>query len=68
MITMETKNGELGKMGIAGTCSKIATQTAPLPANFAQNSDDFHLTLIGKLIENNESLMRNEVTDTYINR
>ena len=28
----------------------------------------FHLKIIGKMIENNESLLRNEVADNYINK
>jgi hypothetical protein len=28
----------------------------------------FHLRIIGKMIENNESLLRNEVADNYINK
>jgi hypothetical protein len=28
----------------------------------------FHLKVIGKMIENNESILRNEVADNYINK
>lgn len=68
MITMDTQTEGLGQMTMAGSCAKTAEQSVNLPADFHQNGDAFHIRVIGKMIENNESLLRNEVTDNYINR
>jgi hypothetical protein len=68
MITMETNMPLLGKMTVAGSCAKTANQTVTLPADFATNSDAHHLRVIGKIIENNEGILRTEVTDNYINK
>ncbi len=70
MITMEAETGDLGKMTIAGSCAKTADQSVQLPADFGTkvDADMFHLKVIGKMIENNESILRNEVADNYINK
>jgi hypothetical protein len=68
MITLDTKTESLGQMTMAGSCAKTAEQSVNLPADFQQNTDAFHIKVIGKMIENNETLLRNEVTDNYINR
>lgn len=68
MITMETNMEVLGKMTVAGSCAKTSNQTVTLPADFATNSDAHHLRVIGKMIENNEGILRTEVTDNYINK
>jgi predicted metal-binding protein len=68
MITMETNDAVLGKMSIAGSCAKSSEQTVACPADFSTNSDMFHIKIIGKMIEANETILRQEVTDTYINR
>jgi hypothetical protein len=68
MITLDTKTDTLGQMTMAGSCAKTAEQSVNLPADFQQNTDAFHIRVIGKMIENNESALRSEVTDSYINR
>jgi len=41
-----------------------------LPPDFGTkvDADMFRIKIIGKMIENNESLLRNEVADNYINK
>jgi len=41
-----------------------------LPPDFGTkvDADMFHIKIIGKMIEKNESLSRNEVADNYINK
>ncbi len=68
MITMETNMDVLGKMTVAGSCSKTTSQTVALPADFATNSDAHHLRVVGKMIENHEGQLRTEVADNYINK
>jgi len=70
MITMEAETGDLGKMTIAGSCAKTADHSVQLPSDFGTkvDADMFHLKVIGKMIENNESILRNEVADNYINK
>lgn len=70
MITMEAETGDLGKMTIAGSCAKTADQSVQLPADFGTkvDADQFHLKVIGKMIEHNEGILRNEVSENYINK
>lgn len=55
MITMEASTEDLGKMTLAGSCAKNAEQTVNLSADFGTNSDAFHVRVVGKMIETNES-------------
>lgn len=32
------------------------------------DGDHFHLKTVGKIIENNESMLRNDVVENYINK
>ena len=68
MITMEAATPDLGKMTMAGSCAKNVEKSVALPADFATNSDLFHIRNIGKMIEDSESLLRTEITDNYINK
>jgi len=68
MITMEAETNPLGKMTIAGSCAKTAKAEVSLPSDFAKDPDQFHLRTVGKMIEANESVLRNEVTENYTNK
>jgi len=70
MITMEAETGKLGKMSIAKSCARTSDHSVQLPPDFGTkvDADMFHIKIIGKMIENNESLLRNEVADNYINK
>ena len=46
-------------------------ETVTLPKDFGSrncDSDHFHLKTVGKIIENNESMLRNDVVEGYINK
>jgi len=68
-LEMEQANG-VGSMQIHGSSSKQALEYATLPENFkpGEDADLFHLERIGKLIESNEDLLRQNVQDSYVNK
>ena len=69
-LEMEQPNG-VGSMQIHGSSSKQALEYVTLPENFGASRDDpdlFHLERIGKLIESNEEILRQNVQDSYINK
>lgn len=68
LLTVEAEQEALGKMTIAGSSSKTANSEAPVNADFAQNADMVHIRYIGKLIEHNEGLLRDEVADQYLTK
>lgn len=68
MITMDSSFEDIGQMSLAGSCAKTAEQSVNLPSDFGTNPDSFHIRIIGKMVESNESLLRTEVTDNYINK
>lgn len=66
MITLDASNQLLGKMGINGSCAK----TAKAEVAFAGEKDphQFHLRNLGRMIEDNEDKLRNDVTESYISK
>lgn len=68
MITMDSQYEDLGNLNLAGSCAKNAEKTVPLPSDFSEKSDMFHIRNIGRMIEENENALRNEISDNYINK
>ena len=68
MVTIDAEQETLGKMNIAGASSKTAKSEAPVNAEFNSNADMVHIRYIGKLIEHNEGLLRDEVTEHYLTK
>ena len=70
MVTVEAESNNLGKMDIAGSSAKSTTETHTLPDDFGvgRDLDGFHLSVIGKMLEQNEDQLRITVQDNYINK
>ena len=58
------------QMAITGNCSKFAIQNVQLPSNLSKEADPdmFHLRTIGKMIEANETQLRSDTLETYVNK
>ena len=72
MISLEmTRPSGVGELQIHGSSSKSATEEVALPSDFASGTDAanmFHIERIGRLIEQNEDLLRTTVQDNYVNK
>jgi capping protein (actin filament) muscle Z-line, beta len=69
MITIEAVNPLVGNFAISGSCAKTTEQTVNMPAAGGKvDLDHFHIKTIGKIIENNEGELRNDVVENYINK
>lgn len=68
MISLETKTEAVGKMTIAGAGSKTAKTEVACDAAFNRDTDAAHIRTLGKMIENNEDLLRAEVGDIYCSK
>lgn len=70
MITIEAVSATVGNFTISGSCVKTTDETVNLPADFGGkvDSDHFHIKTVGKIIEANESMLRNDVVENYINK
>jgi len=71
MITIDAVSPTVGDFTISGSCAKTTDETVTLPANFGTkevDGDHFHIKTVGKIIEHNESNLRNEAVDNYINK
>ena len=71
ILTIEALSQTIGSFTISGSASKSMDETVTLPKDFGSrncDSDHFHLKTVGKIIENNESMLRNDVDEGYINK
>ena len=71
ILTIEALSQTIGSFTISGSASKSMDETVTLPKDFGSrncDSDHFHLKTVGKIIENNESMLRNDVVEGYINK
>lgn len=71
MITIEAVSVTIGNFTISGSCAKTSDEQVTLPAEFGTgklDTDHFHLKVVGKIIENNEAQLRNDVVENYINK
>ena len=68
MITLEANTESIGKMTIAGSSSKTSSCEVAVDTAFNADPHQAHIRTLGRLIESNESVLRNEVTDTYISK
>jgi capping protein (actin filament) muscle Z-line, beta len=68
MITIDAATPTVGSFTISGSCSKTTDETVNLPSAGKIDLDHFHIRTIGKIIENNEGLLRNDVVENYINK
>lgn len=70
MITIEATSPTVGSFTISGSCAKTTDETLNLPADFGTKGDPdhFHIKTVGKIIEANESMLRNDVVENYINK
>jgi len=68
MVTMDSQYEDIGSLNLAGSCAKNAEKTVAYPSDFSTNSDMFHLKIMGRMVEENENTLRNDISDTYINK
>lgn len=70
MITIDAVSPKVGSFVISGSCAKTTDETVTLPADFGGkvDGDHFHIKTVGKIIEANESVLRNDVVENYINK
>ena len=71
MVTVDADSDKLGKMDIAGSSAKSTQEQHTLPDNFGSKDCDpdmFHLSIIGRIIEANEEVLRNNVQEAYITK
>ena len=70
MITIEAETPKVGSFTISGSCAKQSNETVTLPEGFGTkiDSDHFHIKTVGKIIEANETVLRNDVVENYINK
>lgn len=68
MITIEAVSPTVGNFTISGSCAKTTDETANLPSDQKVDMDHFHIKTVGKIIEANESMLRNDVVENYINK
>jgi hypothetical protein len=70
MITIDAETPTVGSFTISGSCAKQTNEAVVLPEGFGTkvDSDFFHLKTIGKIIEANENVLRNDVVENYINK
>lgn len=71
ILTIESLSQKIGTFTISGSASKTFDETVTLPKDFGTrncDSDHFHIKTIGKIIESNESMLRNDVVEGYINK
>lgn len=70
MITIEASTDKVGSFTISGSCAKQSNETVNLPDGFGTkiDSDHFHIKTIGKIIEANETMLRSDVVENYINK
>ena len=68
LISVHASTENLGKMTIAGSCSKTSKSEVTGSAEFTSDPDQFHLRQIGQIIETNEDALRLEVAENYTSK
>jgi hypothetical protein len=72
LLSLELKSEAVGKLNITGSSSKQLSETLTLPADLGTSTgmdpDMFHISTIGRLIEQNEDQLRADVTEIYVNK
>lgn len=68
LISVHASTETLGKMTIAGSCSKTSKSEVTGSAEFTSDPDQFHLRQIGQIIETNEDALRLEVAENYTSK
>ena len=64
MITIDAVTPAVGNFTISDSCSKTTDESMILPTVGAKiDIDHFHIRTIGRIIESNESVLRNDVFD-----
>jgi hypothetical protein len=68
-LKMISSSATYGNLEIAGNLTRRREDTVSMdPRMKASNSDEFHISNIGRLIEANESEIRQEMDAIYINK
>lgn len=72
MLSMQIQQPQIGFMEITGSSSKQMQETHTMPANVGTSGgmdlNIFHISNIGRMIEANEGLLRQEISEIYINK
>lgn len=71
ILMIETLTPKIGTFTISGSVSKSSEDTLVLPKDFGTrscDSDHFHIKTVGKMIETNESILRTDVIESWINK
>jgi hypothetical protein len=68
MITLDAQTEVIGKMTIAGSSAKTAKCEVTIDAAFNADTDLVHIRSLGRLIESNEGLLRNDISESYISK
>jgi hypothetical protein len=68
MITLDAQTDIIGKMTIAGSSAKTAKCEVTIDAAFNADPDMVHIRSLGRLIESNEGLLRNDISESYISK
>jgi capping protein (actin filament) muscle Z-line, beta len=68
MITLDAHTDSIGKMTIAGSSAKTASCEVAMDAGFNADPSLAHIRNIGRMIESNESVFRNDVSESYISK
>ena len=65
---MQIENEAQGKIDLAGHVSKVKEEFVQPDANMDKDMTQFHIRNIGRMIEDNEKDIRNEVQGIYITK
>lgn len=72
LLSLDLTSQAVGKLSITGSSSKQISETVTLPADLGTSTgtdpDMFHISTIGRLIEQNEGNLRADVTEIYVNK
>lgn len=68
LISLSAATDAIGKLSIAGSCNKTSKSEVTVSDEFSKDPDQFHLRQIGKIIEANENILRQEVADHYTSK
>jgi hypothetical protein len=59
MVTLDVQTDSVGKMTIAGSSAKTTKAEVTVDAKFNDDADKVHIRTLGRLIEDNEGILRN---------
>tara|TARA_B110000503_G_C6882786_1_gene303441 strand:- start:208 stop:450 length:243 start_codon:yes stop_codon:yes gene_type:complete len=65
---LQIENEAQGKIDLAGHVSKVKEEFVQPDANMDKDMTQFHIRNIGRMIEDNEKDIRNEVQGIYITK